>query len=31
MDTRYLDDLAPGQRFTSPGLTLSEAEIIDFA
>ena len=31
MDTRYLDDLPPGQRFTSPGLTLSEAEIIDFA
>ena len=31
MDTRYLDDLTPGQRFTSPGLTLSEAEIIDFA
>lgn len=31
MDTRYLDDLAPGQRFTSPGLTLTEAEIIDFA
>lgn len=31
MDTRYLDDLTPGQRFTSPGLTLTEAEIIDFA
>lgn len=31
MDTRFLDDLAPGQRFTSPGLTLTEAEIIDFA
>ncbi len=31
MDTRYLDDLVPGQRFTSPGLTLTEAEIIDFA
>jgi len=31
MDSRYLDDLSPGQRFTSPGLTLSEAEIIDFA
>lgn len=31
MDTRYLDDLSPGQRFTSPGLTLTEAEIIDFA
>ena len=31
MDTRYLDDLTPGQRFSSPGLTLTEAEIIDFA
>ena len=31
MDTRYLDDLTPGQRFKSPGLTLTEAEIIDFA
>lgn len=31
MDTRFLDDLTPGQHFTSPGLTLSEAEIIDFA
>lgn len=31
MDHRYLDDLTPGQRFTSPGLTLTEAEIIDFA
>nr|MBL8411117.1 MaoC family dehydratase [Dechloromonas sp.] len=31
MDTRYLDDLAPGQHFTTPGLTLTEAEIIDFA
>jgi len=31
MDTRFLDDITPGQRFTSPGLTLSEAEIIDFA
>ncbi len=31
MDTRYLDDLTPGQRFTTQGLTLSEAEIIDFA
>lgn len=31
MDTRYLDDLAPGQRFSTPGLTLTEAEIIDFA
>ena len=31
MDTRYLDDLQAGQRFVSGGITLSEAEIIDFA
>jgi acyl dehydratase len=31
MDTCFLDNLTPGQRFTSPGLTLTEAEIIDFA
>ena len=31
MDTRYLDDLAPGQCFITPGMTLTEAEIIDFA
>jgi acyl dehydratase len=31
MDNRFLDDLTPGQRFTTPGLTLTEAEIIDFA
>jgi len=31
MDTRYLDDLTAGQTFTTPGLTLTEAEIIDFA
>ena len=31
MDTRYLDDLKPGDRFVSGGLTLNEAEIIDFA
>ncbi len=31
MDTCFLDDLTPGQRFTTPGLTLTEAEIIDFA
>jgi len=31
MDTRFLDDLTPGQHFISPGLTLTEAEIIDFA
>ncbi|WP_428828320.1 MaoC family dehydratase [Azonexus sp. IMCC34842] len=31
MDSRYLDDLTPGQQFTTPGVTLTEAEIIDFA
>ena len=31
MDNRFLNDLTPGQRFTTPGLTLTEAEIIDFA
>ncbi|MBS1144137.1 MAG: MaoC family dehydratase [Proteobacteria bacterium] len=31
MDTRFLDDLTPGQTFVTPGLTLTEAEIIDFA
>jgi len=31
MDTRYLDDLNPGQTFSTPGVTLTEAEIIDFA
>ena len=31
MDTRFLDDLNPGDRFSSPGITLTEAEIIDFA
>ena len=31
MNTRYLDDLQAGQRFVSGGITLSEAEIIDFA
>jgi hypothetical protein len=31
MDTRYLDDLIVGDRFTSGGLTFTEAEIIDFA
>ena len=31
MDTRYLDDLQAGQRFESGGITLTEAEIIDFA
>jgi len=31
MDTRYLDDLTPGQRFETGGITFTEAEIIDFA
>lgn len=31
MDTRYLEDLQVGQRFISPGITLTESEIIDFA
>lgn len=31
MDTRYLDDLNPGLIFSTPGVTLTEAEIIDFA
>ncbi|ANQ83208.1 hypothetical protein dqs_0125 [Azoarcus olearius] len=31
MDTRYLDDLQPGQTFRTGGVTLTEAEIIDFA
>lgn len=31
MDQRYLDDLQAGQRFESGGITLTEAEIIDFA
>ena len=31
MQTRYLDDLEPGQVFTTNGVTLTEAEIIDFA
>ena len=31
MTTRYLDDLALGEVFTTNGLTLTEAEIIDFA
>lgn len=30
MATLFLDDLSEGQRFTTPGLTLAEAEIIDF-
>lgn len=31
MDTRFLDDLSAGQTFTTPGVTLTEAAIIDFA
>ena len=31
MDNRYLDDLFPGQHFKTPGITLTEADIIDFA
>ena len=31
MDTRFLDDLSPGQRFETGGITFTEAEIIDFA
>ena len=31
MDSRYLDDLFPGQHFKTPGITLTEADIIDFA
>lgn len=31
MNTRFLDDLIVGDRFISGGLTLTEAEIIDFA
>ena len=31
MDTRYLDDLTPGDRFVSGGFTFTEAAIIDFA
>jgi acyl dehydratase len=27
----YFDDFAPGDRFDSPGKTLTEAEIVDFA
>ena len=31
MDTRFLDDLAAGQTFTTNGVTLTESDIIDFA
>lgn len=28
---RYLDDFTPGERFTTPGVTFTDAAIIDFA
>jgi len=28
---RYLEDFAAGQRFTTPGVTVTESQIIDFA
>lgn len=28
---RYLDDFSPGQRYVSPGITLTESEIVSFA
>ena len=31
MDSRTLDDLFPGQHFKTQGITLTEADIIDFA
>lgn len=31
MNSRYLDDLQPGQQFVTGGITLTESEIIDFA
>jgi acyl dehydratase len=31
MDDRYFDDFAPGERFVSPGVTLTETMILDFA
>ena len=31
MDTRFLDDLAAGQTYTTNGVTLTEGDIIDFA
>ena len=31
MDTRFLDDLSPGQRFATGGLTFTEASIVEFA
>ncbi|WP_290979382.1 MaoC family dehydratase [Ferrovibrio sp.] len=31
MQDWYFDDLLPGQRFSTPGMTVSEAMILDFA
>lgn len=31
MDRRFLDDLRAGERFATPGVTLTDAQIIDFA
>ncbi|NMG74319.1 acyl dehydratase [Aromatoleum diolicum] len=31
MHHRYLDDFTPGERFVTAGITLTEAQIIDFA
>ena len=31
MTSRFHDDFTPGQHFTTPGVTLTEADIIDFA
>ena len=31
MNPRFLDEFTPGQRFRTGGITLTEAEIIDFA
>ena len=31
MDTYYLDDIKLGQQFVTGGITMTEADIIDFA
>lgn len=31
MNSRFLDDLKPGERFVTAGITLTEARIIEFA
>jgi acyl dehydratase len=31
MQLRHLDDFTPGERFITPGITLTEAQIIEFA